>query len=113
MNAHILVGLAVYGQFRRHLDVRAVEVGEFLFPVSVLELEEVRAQRLGFIERRVREGFHICRRKLPARLWWFLVLVGTSESRAPRPAGATEIGPGQNCIQPLTDFLFIEKTAFV
>ena len=68
MDADVLVGLAVDGDRRRHLDVGVVEGGELLLPVGVLELQEDRPQRAQVVERRRRRvGLDVSGRLLESR----------------------------------------------
>ena len=92
VHADVLVGLAVDGGGREHVHVGVVEVGQRLFPVRLLELQEDGAERV-----RVVEGdaggvrLHVSRRELrPRRRCGEAAAPAATAAPAAGPAGAAE-----------------------
>ena len=87
VNAHVLIGFAIDDRGCPHVDVGVVEIGECLFPVRLLELEEDRAQGVGVVQRHVAAiRFDVSRRELGARRG---CLEAATAKAAPPPAAGS------------------------
>ena len=88
VDAHVRILHAIDSCRTRNLDIGVVEVGEFRFPIGVLEFEEQRPQDRRLVELGIGHGLHVAGRELRSRLGWF-VLAATRRTTTPTRRSAT------------------------
>src|ERR1017187_3767126 len=102
-DADLGVGLAVHHELRRDLDVGAVEIGEFLFPIRIFEFQKEGAQRLEIVKRLIPVGSDVAGLQLGSRLTGTGIGAAPEPSSSPPPGHGCEILPRRfslRCVEP-------------
>ena len=71
MNADVGVLLAIYGERAGHINIGAVEVLQFCFPVLPFKIKEECAERVWIVKRFFGDSLHLVGANVRAGLAWF------------------------------------------